>query len=208
MDHKKEPKEKAEFKGEEIISGEESLTEEFTDAVTESQDPGDASDVVDEVLDPIDQLEDSRNLLVEMEAKTEEYLDGWQRSRAEFANYKKRILREQAEIHQAARGEVIKIYLDIADDLERALEGKPSDGDGAIWSAGIDLIYQKLINRLELEGIKPMNAHGQEFDPNIHEAIMKEKSDEYESGHIIEVLQEGYWIGDKVLRPAQVRIAA
>ena len=170
-------------------------------------------------LDPdlVDELEDLsleeqvaalQMSLDEMETKAEEYLDGWQRARAEFANYKKRVLRDHTEIHQSARGEVIKLYLDIADDLERALQEKPGDGDGEAWADGIEIIFQKLRTRLESEGIKPMNPLGEEFDPNIHEALMKEESDEYESGQIIEVMQEGYWIGDRVLRPALVRVAA
>ena len=170
-------------------------------------------------LDPdlVDELEDLsleeqvaalQMSLDEMETKAEEYLDGWQRARAEFANYKKRVLRDHTEIHQSARGEVIKLYLDIADDLERALHEKPGDGDGEAWADGIEIIFQKLRTRLESEGIKPMNPLGEEFDPNIHEALMKEESDEYESGQIIEVMQEGYWIGDKVLRSALVRVAA
>ena len=117
-------------------------------------------------------------------------------------------MKEHTEIHQLARGEVIKLYLDIADDLERALQDRPEQGEGNSWAEGIEIIFQKLRTRLEAEGIKPMNAIGEEFDPNIHEALMKEESDEYESGQIIEVMQEGYWIGDKVLRPAVVRVAA
>ncbi len=146
--------------------------------------------------------------LEEMTAKADEYLDGWQRARAEFANYKKRVLRENTEIRQVARGEVIKLFLDIADDLDRALQDKPEQGEGESWAGGINIIFQKLRTRLEAEGIKPMNPLGEEFDPNIHEALMKEESDEYKSGQIIEVMQEGYWIGEKVLRPALVRVAA
>jgi len=157
------------------------------------------------VDDPIEALQAS---LGEMTTKAEEYLDGWQRARAEFANYKKRVLRENADIRQVARGEVIKLYLDIADDLGRALQEKPEDGEEGIWADGIEIIFQKLRSRLESEGITPMNPLGEEFDPNIHEALMKEESDEYESGQIIEVMQEGYWIGEKVLRPALVRVAA
>lgn len=162
----------------------------------------------EEALSLEEQVSLLRSSLDEMTAKAEEYLDGWQRARAEFANYKKRILKENTEIRQVARGEVVKIYLDILDDLERALERKPTQGDGQTWAEGIDLIVQKLHSRLETEGIKPMNPLGKEFDPNIHEALMKEESEEYESGQIIEVIQEGYWIGEKVLRPALVRVAA
>lgn len=157
-------------------------------------------------------LEEQINVLTqsleEMEAKADEYLDGWQRSRAEFANYKKRVIRENADIHQVARGEIIKLYLDIADDLERALLEKPEHGEDESWADGIEIIFQKLHARLEAEGIKPMNAMGEVFDPNIHEALMKEENEEFESGQIIEVMQEGYWIGEKVLRPALVRVAA
>ena len=149
-----------------------------------------------------------KTALEEMDKKAEEYLDGWQRARAEFANYKKRVLRENMDIHQVSRGEVIKLYLDIADDLDRALQERPETGDGEIWAEGIEIIFQKLRARLESEEIKPMNPIGEEFDPNIHEALMKEESEEFESGQIIEVMQEGYWIGDKVLRPALVRVAA
>ena len=92
-------------------------------------------------------------------------------SRAEFANYKKRILKEHNDIHQAARGDVIKLYLDIADDLKRALEDRPTSGEGESWAEGIEIIFQKLSTRLEAEGIRPMNALGHEFDPNIHEAL-------------------------------------
>ncbi len=155
--------------------------------------------------DPVEILQAS---LVEITTKAEEYLDGWQRARADFANYKKRVLRENADIRQMARGEVIKLYLDIADDLGRALQEKPESGDEGTWADGIEIIFHKLRSRLEAEGIKPMNPLGEEFDPNIHEALMKEESDEYESGQIIEVMQEGYWIGEKVLRPALVRVAA
>jgi molecular chaperone GrpE len=154
-----------------------------------------------------DQLKTLQESLQDMTAKADEYLDGWQRSRAEFANYKKRISKENNDIRQYARGEVIKIYLDVLDDLERALREKPEDSDET-WAEGIEIIYQKLKSRLEAEGIRPMEALGEEFDPNIHEALMKEESDEYESGEIIEVMQEGYWIGEKVLRPALVRVAA
>ena len=162
----------------------------------------------EEALPLEEQVEVLEKRLEEAEAKAEEYLDGWQRSRAEFANYKKRITRDNAEIHQAARGDVIRLYLDIADDLERALLERPGEGEEDSWGNGIEIIFQKLRQRLEAEGVKPMNPLGENFDPNIHEALMKEESEEYESGQIIEVVQEGYWIGDKVLRPALVRVAA
>jgi len=183
------------------------VLEEGSEVEGKQQLPGE-EEILPEGLSPEEAVASMQSALEEMTAKAEEYLDGWQRSRAEFANYKKRILKENSEIHQVARGEVIKIFLDILDDLQRALEEKPTQGEGKSWAEGIEIIVQKLSNRLEAEGVKPMNPLGEEFDPNIHEALMQEESDEYESGQIIEVMQEGYWIGDKVLRPALVRVAA
>ena len=163
---------------------------------------------IEEDLSLEEQVESLYSSLDDMTAKADEYLDGWQRARAEFANYKKRILKENAEIHQVARGDVIKIYLDILDDLSRALDERPTQGEGKSWAEGIELIVQKLQSRMETEGVKPMNPLGEDFDPNIHEALMQEESEEYDSGQIIAVVQEGYWIGEKVLRPALVRVAA
>lgn len=180
-----------------------SLEEKSFDLDSDINEEHEAEDVSTE--DPVEVLQAA---LGDITTKAEEYLDGWQRARAEFANYKKRVLRENTDIRQMARGEVIKLYLDIADDLDRALQDKPETGEEGSWAEGIEIIFQKLRTRLETEGIKPMNPLGEEFDPNIHEALMKEESEEYESGQIIEVMQEGYWIGEKVLRPALVRVAA
>jgi len=158
----------------------------------------------EEELDEVDTLQRE---LAETRLKMDEYLDGWQRSRAEFANYKKRVDREQTQIYQTTSGNVIKRYLGVVDDLERALKNRPQDGQGAVWAEGIDLIYQKLLSLLECEGVKPMEADGQPFDPNLHEAISLEESDHYKSGQVIEVTQQGYLQGDRVLRPAAVRVA-
>lgn len=139
--------------------------------------------------------------------KAEEYLDGWQRARAEFANYKKRIDREQSQLRGNITAGVIRQYLDVMDDLERALKNRPVEGVGADWAAGIELIYRKLAAMLEAEGVKRMDVDGKSFDPTLHEAISHEPHDELESGQIIEVVKQGYLIGDRVLRPAMVRVA-
>ena len=145
--------------------------------------------------------------LANTKARAEEYLEGWQRARAEFANYKKRVERDQTQAYQNAAGSILKRYIEIVDDLERALKNRPQEGEGAAWSSGIELIYRKLVSILESEGVVRMDPQGKEFDPNLHEAITSEENDEYESGQIIEVLQPGYMLGDRVLRPAMVRVA-
>jgi molecular chaperone GrpE len=145
--------------------------------------------------------------LDEWKNKANEYLDGWQRSRAEFANYKKRVEREQAQAYQNAAGSIFKRYLDVLDDLDRALKNRPNEGDGADWAAGIEIIYHKFLNILESEGVKTMQAEGQEFDPNLHEAISHEEVEGVPGGQIIEVVKQGYLLSDRVLRPAGVRVA-
>jgi molecular chaperone GrpE len=160
--------------------------------------------------EPVVSLEDIENLkneLNDMRIKADEYLDGWQRARADFANYKKRVERDQAQVYQMAVGSIVKRYLDVLDDLERALNNKPTSGEGATWAEGIELIYRKLLAILEAEGVQQMDADGQFFDPNLHEAISQENSPEHESGQIIEVIKRGYLLGERVIRPALVRVA-
>jgi len=139
--------------------------------------------------------------------QSQEYLDGWQRERAEFANYKKRKDKESQQLQNNISGNIIRKYLDIVDDLERALQNQPEEGEGASWAKGIELIYRKFLSALEAEGVVPMEVKGQQFDPNLHEAISQEPNEEFESGQIIEVLRNGYLIGERVIRPATVRIA-
>lgn len=152
-------------------------------------------------------VESLQQELEQAQEKAAEYLEGWQRARAEFLNYKKRIERDQAQTYQNAVGSVVKRYLPVVDDLERALNNKPQDAEGAAWAIGIELIYRKLATALEADGVTTMDAQGKSFDPTYHEAISMEPSEQRESGEIIEVVQKGYVLGDRVLRPAIVRVA-
>jgi molecular chaperone GrpE len=203
-DHQEDPELE---KTQELIYEQEELDEEHI-VNSDSEEEKDELENSEEALTLEEKVKVLNRRLEEAELKAEEYLDGWQRSRAEFANYKKRIAKDNTEIHRTARGDVIKLYLDIADDLERALLERPEEGEEESWVDGIEIIFQKLRKKMEADGVKPMNPLGDNFDPNLHEALMKEESEEYESGQIIEVMKEGYWIGDKVLRPALVRVAA
>ncbi len=141
------------------------------------------------------------------EKECRDYLDGWQRERAEFQNYRRRVERDQAQEKLNITGQVIKKYLPILDDMERALKTRPAQGEGAAWSEGVELIYRKLQTILENEGVERIPAESQLFDPTMHEALTHEDSPDHESGQVIEVIQQGYKIGDRVLRPALVRVA-
>lgn len=162
------------------------------------------STVAEEILEEVAQL---REQLVELTAQSNEYLDGWQRARADFANYKKRIEREQAETYRMAAASVLKRFLEVLDDLDLALANKPEKSGAEDFSNGIELIRQKLLSIMENEGITRMDVDGMEFDPNLHEAISSEDSPDHDSGEIIAVVKNGYMVGDKVLRPAVVRVA-
>ena len=142
--------------------------------------------------------------LAEAEAKASEYKDGWARSQAEFQNYKKRIERDNELTYASMKGDIIKKVLPALDDLERALQNRPADD---AWASGIELIARKLQNILENEGVKRIEANGAAFDPTFHEAITHEPSDDVESEHVIDVVQNGYMLGERVIRPALVRVA-
>ncbi len=143
--------------------------------------------------------------LEESQARAAEYLEGWQRAQAEFSNYKKRLEREQSAMSDMMRAQNIKKFLPVIDDLERALSNRPAGAES--WVSGIELIYRKLTSILDSEGVTRIEAVGQPFDPNLHEAIAQEPSDTVESGHVIAVVQAGYMLGERVIRHALVRVA-
>jgi molecular chaperone GrpE len=187
-------KDKKEFAQEEII--EELEAEELQEEAL-PEETGSAEDVVSKLHQ---QIEDAQ-------VEAAENLAGWQRAQAEFINYKKRIEREQTQLFENASARVIKSFLTVLDDLDRALQNAPENDEAADWAAGIDLIYRKLVTVLDNEGVTAMQVKGEMFDPTLHEAIGQEESADHESGQIIEEIQKGYLIGERVLRAALVRVA-
>lgn len=169
-------------------------------AAKETQSPDSTTDAVDEISALKEELESTK-------AKAAEYFDGWQRERADFQNYKRRIERDQITRTQEISGRIIKKYLAVQDDIARALKNRPTTAEAATWAEGIELVNRKLISILESENITRIEAENQLFDPTIHEALSHEDSGEHESGQIIEVIQQGYMLGDRVIRPALVRVA-
>ena len=153
------------------------------------------------------ELDELQERLKKAEDGCSSNLDGWQRERAEFSNYKKRIDRDQVSLGQSITGSVIKKYLPVMDDLDLALKSRPKEGEGAAWAAGIELIQRKLMSILESEGVTPIFENKVQFDPTIHEAITHEDNAEFASGEVIEVIRSGYKLGDRILRPAVVRVA-
>lgn len=160
---------------------------------------------------PAPELAALQKELAEAKQKAAEYLDGLQRERASFANFKRRVEREQQEAHQQAAGRVVARYLDVLDDFDRAVKDQPAADAGAEalaqWAAGLGLIYRKFQAVLDAEGVARILAEGQAFDPTLHEAVVHAESDAHPSGHVVEVLRHGYKLGDRVIRPALVKVA-
>ncbi len=133
----------------------------------------------------------------------EQYLGKWQRSQADFANFKKRSEQERIEFVKFANSTLMSGLLSVIDDFERALESIPEKGPDSGWVEGIDLIYRKIMTELESQGMKRIEAQGHEFDPNYHQAVLYEEGEE---GKVIEELQKGYTLHDRLLRPTMVKV--
>lgn len=131
----------------------------------------------------------------------QKYLSNWQRAEADFQNYKKRAEQEREELRRFGNVSLIINLLPIVDDFERAFASLDSRLAGLSWFDGIYLIYRKLNQLLENAGVRPIDAEGQDFDPRYHEAIAHAEGEE---GKVISVVQRGYKLHDRVLRPAMV----
>jgi len=142
--------------------------------------------------------------LTDAQSLAQENLDGWQRALAEFQNYKKRVERDREAEQAMMKGDLIRKVLPVLDDLERALQNRPAED---AWGNGIELIQRKLQAMLEAEGIERINAEGALFDPRLHEAISQDAVEGVESGHVAAIIQNGYTLGERVVRPALVRVA-
>ena len=138
--------------------------------------------------------------------QSEQYLKNWQYSQAELLNYKKRIEKDQQTHREWVKADSMQLYIDILDDIELALKTAAKDENAAEWSKGIELIRRKMLGVLEKEGVTRIETDNG-FDPMMHEAVSSEPHPDYESGEIIEVLQHGYRINNRTLRPARVRVA-
>ena len=126
------------------------------------------------------------------------------RSAAEFDNYRKRMDRERRDLAEYTAGEAIKDLLPIIDNLERALQASALDDP---LRKGVELIHKQMLEILRRRGVTPIEALGADFDPNVHEAVTQEESAQHRDGEVMEELQRGYKVGDRLLRPAMVKVA-
>ena len=148
-----------------------------------------------------------KKLLEQERAKSEEYLDNWRRAAADFSNYKKRAEKDSAELNKFLNAALISRLLPILDDFDRAGQTIPDNLRGLTWIDGVMLIARKMQMIMEAEGLKTIEALNKPFDPNLHEAVIHEETDQHEDGTVIAELQKGYRLNDRVLRPTMVKVA-
>jgi molecular chaperone GrpE len=142
--------------------------------------------------------------LAEVERERDEYLNDLKRVAADFENYRKRVARDQEGLVARAHERLVKELLPVLDDLERALEAAAQHEEAEL-EEGVRLVHRELVEALAREGLVEVETDGQ-FDPHVHEALLSQPS-EQEDGSVVEVLQKGYRLGDRVLRPARVVVS-
>jgi molecular chaperone GrpE len=155
--------------------------------------------------DHVENVEQELDELAAVTRERDEYLDTLQRVQAEFANYKKRVARDQGDLVARASERLVKQLLPVLDDLERALEFASAHEEAQLED-GVRLVHRQLADALAKEGLVEIEADGK-FDPHTQEALLSQPS-EAEEGAVIQVLQKGYRLGDRVLRPARVVVSA
>jgi molecular chaperone GrpE len=149
----------------------------------------------------IEDVESLKQALAEAERKAAEYLASWQRTQADFINYKRRTEQERQDFSRFASADLILSLLPVLDDMERAIDAIPPEKAGGDWLEGIKLVGRKFQTLLEAQGLAPVKALGEPFDPAFHEAVRQDRGKE---GIVIEEFQKGYMMHDKLLRPAKV----
>jgi molecular chaperone GrpE len=154
----------------------------------------------------LEKIEDLQRVLEATREQADENLRALQRTAADFANYRRRIEEERQGLSTFSNAMLIGKLLAVLDDFDRALQNVPEDTHEG-WVDGVRLVERKLRSLLEAEGVTQIEALGQPFDPNLHEAVDTEETADHPDNQVIGELQRGYRLGDRVLRPSLVRVA-
>lgn len=150
-------------------------------------------------------VEALKEALEEEQKKAEKCLLNWQKAEADFSNYRKRVEQEKAELTGFANAKLLTVLLPVLDDLERAFANVPPELAQLPWVDGVRLVHQKLRSVLKSQGVIEIEAAGKPFDPNLHEAVMQQPGEE---GTVMEEVQKGYMMKDRLLRAAKVVVGS
>lgn len=145
--------------------------------------------------------------VAELMRQAEETQSRLLRAQADFDNFRRRTQKEKEGLAQYASMKLVEQLLPVLDNFERAMQSAGEELANDSFFKGIDMIQRQLTQVLETEGLRKMDAAGTPFDPEMHQAVMRVESEEHEEGTVVEVLQSGYWLKDKVLRPAMVKVS-
>src|SRR5262245_45019373 len=148
----------------------------------------------------------STDPVADLQRERDDYYDRWMRKAAEFDNYRRRVERERREQGDRAVVDLLQELLTVVDDFDRARTVDAGEG-GAAYRKGVELIHTKFHDLLRKHGVKPIEALGADFDPNLHQAVIQEESPDHRDGEVIGELRKGYTMGDRLLRPAMVKVA-
>ncbi|EFM12732.1 GrpE protein [Paenibacillus curdlanolyticus YK9] len=146
--------------------------------------------------------------IAELEQQIEEQQQRYLRAQADFDNFRRRTIKEREELAQYATSKLLTELLPVVDNFDRAINAAKQNNDFDALSKGVDMISRQFNQVLEQEGLQPMNVIGEPFNPEFHQAVMQESSAEHEEGTILEELQKGYMLKEKVLRPAMVKVSS
>ena len=150
---------------------------------------------------------DSSADAAELKQQRDDYYDRLLRKTAEFDNYHKRTERDRIQLSEAAAADLLTELLPLVDDMERALKAESAAGEGDAIRKGVELIQKQLLELLRKRGVKPIEALGADFDPHFHMAVLYEPAEGRREGEVIEEFGRGYLLGDRLLRPAMVKVA-
>lgn len=143
----------------------------------------------------------------QLRQERDDYFDRLLRKTAEFDNYRKRTDRERQQMSDAAAADLLEELLPLVDDMERALKADPGTETTLAIRTGVELIHKQLLETLRKRGVKPIESLGADFDPHFHMAVAHDPADGRREGEVIEEFRRGYMLGDRLLRPAMVKVA-
>ncbi|RYM05299.1 nucleotide exchange factor GrpE [Sporolactobacillus sp. THM7-7] len=156
----------------------------------------------------VQKLADQSAKIESLKKANEELNSRWLRAQADFDNFRKRTNKEKAEARKYRAQDLASDMLEILDNFKRALSVETESEDGTALKKGMEMVLKKLEAALKKEGVEEIDSLGKPFDPNLHQAVMQEESEEHESGTVIQVLQAGYTLNGRVIRPAMVKVSA
>jgi len=161
----------------------------------------------DEDMTPLEKNLTLEAELVKAKTKAEDYYGQLQRLQADFDNFRKRTQKEKAELIKYASERLVGELLPVLDNFDRAVSAAKVNPDFTSFSQGVEMILRQMQTALSKEGLKAMDTVGQPFDPNLHEAVLRVASDEHPENTVVEELQKGYYLKEKVLRPCMVKVS-